>query len=166
LTYRIEPLEEQLVAGFASGSEQLDDWLGRHARTATGHGTRTYVLIDPDDKVVGYFAVAPHLLGRGDAPARLARGAPEHIPAVLLAKFALDSSVQGQGLGSEFLVAALELILAAARRAGGRVVVVDAVDDEARAFYEHHDFTPLPSDPRRLVMKLSSVAKALGSPWP
>jgi hypothetical protein len=46
------------------------------------------------------------------------------------------------------------------------VVLVDAIDDDARAFYEHHDFQPIPDQPRRLVMKLSTAAKALGVAWP
>jgi hypothetical protein len=40
-------------------------------------------------------------------------------------------------------------------------VLVDAIDDSAREFYEHHDFVPLPGHDRRLVMKLSTAAKAL-----
>lgn len=43
---------------------------------------------------------------------------------------------------------------------------VEAVDDEARTFSEHHDFVALPGESRRLVMKLSTAAKALGMPWP
>lgn len=166
MTYRLEPLGERSLAAFHSGNEALDEWLRLHARTATGHGTRTYVLVDAQASVVGYFAVAPHLLSRGEAPARLARGAPQHIPAILLAKLALDVSVQGQGLGAELLVRALEVIVAAARRGGGRVVVVDAINHAARSFYERHDFTPLPGQPHRLVMKLSTAAQALGIPWP
>jgi len=74
--------------------------------------------------------------------------------------------VQGQGLGSELLVVAMETIVEAARRVGGKAVVVDAIDDEAAAFYERHDFVATPSDPHRLVRKLSTIAKALGLPWP
>jgi predicted N-acetyltransferase YhbS len=116
--------------------------------------------------VVGYFAIAPHLLARDDASVRLARGAPDRIPAILLAKLALDSSVQGRGLGSELLVVALGVIVAAAKRAGGRIVLVDATSDDAREFYERHDFERLPGHTHRLFMKLSSVANALGVPWP
>jgi GNAT superfamily N-acetyltransferase len=166
VTYRIELLGEQSLDGFSSGHAELDEWLRRHARTATGHGTRTYLLIDTDERVVGYFAVAPHLLSRGEAPTRLARGAPDFIPAVLLAKLALDSSLHGQGMGSELLVHALEVIVEAARRVGGRVVVVDAIDAAARTFYEHHDFESLPGQSNRLVIKLSTVARALGVTWP
>ncbi|MEO6627847.1 MAG: GNAT family N-acetyltransferase, partial [Aquihabitans sp.] len=107
-----------------------------------------------------------HLLVRDDAPPRLARGAPQQIPAILLAKLALHSSIQGRGLGAELLVEALNTIVTAARRAGGRVVLVDAINEDARAFYEHHDFQPLPGQSQRLVMKLSTAAKALGVPWP
>lgn len=166
MTYRLEPLGDHDVAAFSCGKVDLDDWLRHHARTATGQGTRTSLLVDADGTVVGYFAIAPHHLARDDAPLRLGRGAPQQIPAVLLAKLALDASVQGGGLGAELLVRALDTIVAAARLAGGRVVIVDAIDDDAKAFYERHDFGPLPGHPRRLVMKLSTAAKALGLPWP
>lgn len=166
MTYRVEPLADHDLDRFDCGNPALDDWLSRHARAVTGQGTRTYLLVDTDDTVVGYFALAPHLLQRADAPPRLARGAPQQIPAILLAKLALDFSLHGQGLGTELLVHALITIVTAARRAGGRVVLVDAIDDDARAFYEHHDFHPLPDRADRLVIRLSTVAKALGEPWP
>jgi GNAT superfamily N-acetyltransferase len=92
--------------------------------------------------------------------------APRQIPALLLAKLALDRSHQGSGLGSELLVTALTTIVEAAKRAEGRLVIVDAVNDQAKRFYEHHNFTPLPGDDRRLVMKLSTAAGALGIDWP
>ena len=166
MTHQVEPLGDHPLTGFASGNAQLDEWLQRHARTATGHGTRTYVVVNVDHLVVGYFALAPHLLSRAQAPKRLSRGAPEQIPAILLAKLALDSSVHNQGLGAELLVAALDVIVVAGRRVGGRLVVVDAIDDAARSFYQHHDFQPLPGQPHRLVMKLSTAARALGVAWP
>lgn len=103
-------------------------------------------------------------LNRDAAPPKQARGAPRQVPAILLAKLAADRSIQGQVLGAELLVRALDTIIDAARKAGGRAVVVDAVDDAAKAFYEHHDFQP--RHDRRLVMKLSTAAPALGVAWP
>jgi GNAT superfamily N-acetyltransferase len=154
------------LASFSSGNLQLDGWLRHHARPATGQGTRTYLLLDDDDTVAGYFAVAPHVLDRGVTPKKLARGAPRQIPAILLAKLALSEHLHGQGLGGELLVRALDTTLDAARVAGGKVVVVDAIDTEAAAFYRHHDFEPLPDRPDRLVMKLSTAARALDVDWP
>ena len=167
MIFRVVALDDAHdLASFNSGNLQLDGWLRHHARPATGQGTRTYLLLDDDDTVAGYFAVAPHVLDRGVAPKKLARGAPRQIPAILLAKLALSEHLHGQGLGGELLVRALDTTLDAARVAGGKVVVVDAIDTKAAAFYRHHDFEPLPDRPDRLVMKLSTAARALDVDWP
>jgi GNAT superfamily N-acetyltransferase len=168
VSHRVEALgANHDLARFRCGKPWLDEWLHRHTRNAAGQGTRTYVLLaEPDDEVVGYFAIAPHLLGRADAPKAMVCGAPERIPAILLAKLALDARLHGRGLGGDLLVHALSTITAAARTAGGRIVVVDAIDEAAAAFYRAHDFREVPGNPHRLVIKLSTVAGALGVPWP
>ena len=168
MTLRVEPLRaSHMIDRFACGKKPLDDWLKQHARNAAGQGTRTYVLVDNENEaVVGYFAIAPHLLERETVPPQIGRGAPSQIPAILLAKLALDQSSQGTGLGRQLLVRALEKIVDVAKRAGGKLVVVDAIDDEAAEFYEHHDFTPIPGNPHRLVLKVSTVARELNIPWP
>jgi len=71
-----------------------------------------------------------------------------------------------QGLGSEVLVLALGVVIDGARVAGGKLVVVDAIDEHAATFYEHHDFQRLPERADRLVMKLSTAARALELDWP
>jgi GNAT superfamily N-acetyltransferase len=168
VSYRVEPLADgHDLNEFACGRRALDEWLMRHARSATRQGTRTYLLVDETSgTVAGYFALAPHLIEREQTPRSLGRGAPQLIPAILLAKLALHERVQGQGLGAELLVHALRTILAAARAAGGRIVVVDAIDDDAASFYRAHDFQPSPTNPHRLVLKLSTAARALGLAWP
>ncbi len=168
MSYHVEPLTgDQDLDRFDCGHDALDSWLRQHAGLATGQGTRTYLLVeDATGAVLGYFALAPHLLERDDAPPGVRRGAPQRIPAVLLAKLALDKSLHGRGLGAELLIHALTTIVAAARAAGGRLVVVDAVDESAAGFYCAHDFKPSPTDPRRLIMKLSTAARALGLTWP
>lgn len=168
MNHRLEPLgDDHDLESFRCGRPDLDEWLSRHARHATRQGTRTYVLVEEAARTVsGYFSVAPHLLERSEAPRRMGRGAPSRIPAILLAKLAVDERWQHEGLGAELLVHALTTIVAAARTAGGRVVLVDAIDDRAAQFYRAHDFQPLPTRPDRLVMKLSTAAGALGLQWP
>jgi GNAT superfamily N-acetyltransferase len=168
VSHHIEPLAgSHDLDAFTCGHPSLDTWLREHAQHATRQGTRTYLLIeDKTDAVVGYFAIAPHLIERDETPRRIGRGAPQRIPAILLAKLALQERLHGQGLGAELLIHALTTIVIAARSAGGRIVVVDAIDDNAASFYAAHDFEPTPNDPHRLVLKLSTVAKALGLPWP
>jgi hypothetical protein len=67
----------------------------------------------------------------------------------------------GDGLGGWLLHSALEEVVHASRSAGGRIVVVDAIDDRAAAFYAHHGFRPITNNPRRLVMKMSSARAIL-----
>jgi GNAT superfamily N-acetyltransferase len=167
VTFRVVALDQaHNLTTFRSGNVELDRWLREHARSATSQGTRTYVLVDEHEAVVGYFAITPHIVERREAPKRIGRGAPRQIPAILLAKLALSEDLHGQGLGAELLVRALRTILEAARVAGGKLIVVDAIDDAAVAFYRHHDFVVLPDPSDRLVMKLSTAARALDIDWP
>lgn len=167
MTLRVSALDQSHdLTQFRSGNTELDEWLREHSLPATGHGTRTFVVLNKDDAVVGYFAIVPHLIARAEAPLKLARGAPREIPAILLAKLAFAEELHGQGLGRAVLLLALGVVIDAARLAGGKVVVVDAIDEKAAAFSEHHDFQRLPDRPDRLVMKLSTVARALDVDWP
>jgi GNAT superfamily N-acetyltransferase len=168
VSHRIEPLADgHDLDAFRCGHPALDTWLREHAHRATRQGTRTYLLIENGtEAVVGCFAIAPHLIEREEVPRRIGRGAPQQIPAILLAKLALHERRHGQGLGAELLIQALTTIVTAARSAGGRILIVDAIDDDAASFYRAHDFQPTPNDPHRLILKLSTVAKALRLPWP
>ena len=140
------------VDTFRCGNEDLDLWLRHAALTADRAGTsRVYVHLD-DDRVAGYFAIAPHLVRRSDVPSSIGRGAPDTIPGFLLARLALAADLKGGGRGGELLVAALENILQAILLGGGRLIVVDAIDDNAAGFYRHYGFKPTPTDPDRLVM--------------
>ncbi len=154
------------LARFSSGNSALDVWLKENALHADRSGTgRTYVLIDKAGEVVAYFTLAPHLVRREELPSRIGRGAPDTIPCVLLARLALDRSLQGRGVGATLLAHALEVALDAMQKGGGRLIVVDAIDSNASSFYAHHGFVPVPSTRHRLVIKASDAARSLGMRW-
>lgn len=48
---------------------------------------------------------------------------------------------------------------------GGRLIMVDAIDAEAQAFYTRYGFIAVKNRERRLVMKVATVEKALGERW-
>ena len=121
---------------------------------------RTFVWHRGDLAVVAYYSLTAHLLQREELPRARGRGGPRQIPAVLLARLALERSLHGRGLGGALLADALERIVAATERVAARFVVVDAVDDAAMAFYEHQGFRQVP-ETRRLVQKVSDVEAAL-----
>jgi GNAT superfamily N-acetyltransferase len=163
-TFVSETLADQhLLEKFASGSSALDAWLQRHARHAQSTRTaRTFVWHTGDQVVVAYFSLAAHLVVRAELPPKIGRGAPDAIPALLLARLALDRSLHGQGLGGELLLDALSRAVQASDVAAARLVVVDAIDEAAASFYEHHGFVAVPGNPQRLVQKINDIAAALG----
>lgn len=75
---------------------------------------------------------------------------------------AVADHVRGQGLGADLLRDAMLRTLQAAEIAGLRALAVYAKDDEARAFYEHFDFVPSPTDPMHLFVLLKDVRAQLG----
>jgi hypothetical protein len=130
---------------------------------------RTYVWAEDDETVVGYFSLCPHVVRRAEVPKKLSHGSPDAVPSILLARLALSSHLQGNGdrLGEGLLIDALSRAVDAADLVGGRLIVVDALDSEAKSFYEHYDFRPGPpadNGPVRLFRKLSDVAAALAGP--
>jgi GNAT superfamily N-acetyltransferase len=155
--------ENHDVSKFNSGNESLDRWLQRDALRAHRAGiSRTTVWTAAGDRaVVAYHAVAPTQIARIDLPSRALSAGYSRIPGYLLGRLALDQTLHGQGLGTQLLLDALERIVEAADRAGGRVIVVDAIDDSAHRFYRHHGFRAI-EDSNRLVMKLATAAAILG----
>lgn len=85
---------------------------------------------------------------------------------VVLARSALRRPLHGAGLGGALLANALEIALEAIRTAGGRLIVVDTIDDTASPFHEHHGFLRVPRNPNRLVMRAGAAARSLSLPWP
>jgi GNAT superfamily N-acetyltransferase len=160
-----EPLaDDHTIADFSCGVAELDEWLKRSARMAAAkHVGRTYVWITNDTprEVLGYFTLAPHVVRRAEVPGRIGRGSPDSIPAILLARLALTHTRHGHGQGGQLLVDALHRALDAVALAGGRLIVVDAIDRDATGFYEHYGFARLAGH-QRLYRKVSDIARDLG----
>ena len=148
-----------ITEGFDSGKPSLDEWLRRRGTANQRSGaSRTWVVIDEEDRVVGYYASATASIARAVATKRAARNQPEDIPAVLLARLAADQHYQGRGLASALLKHFLLKALEVAAIVGARVVLVHAQDDEAKAFYLHHDFEPSPLDDLTLMRPIADLA--------
>lgn len=165
-------LPDQVISGFDCGNADLNEWLHRNARRAHDGGTaKVYVWTPPGSlDIVGYFSICPTEVvreedGRNeDGLSRSVAGGYSRVPGYLIGRLALSRLVHGQGLGGQLLLDALDRIVAASRISGGRVIVVDAVDDDAHGFYRRFGFTAVRHRPTRLVMKVSTAASALDLP--
>jgi GNAT superfamily N-acetyltransferase len=155
------------LSGFRSGNEELDAWLHRHALAAQQmDSARTFLLVrggeSAGNRVAGYFSLTMGSVLRAEAPPKLVRGLPAYpVGMVLLARLAVDRSEQGQGLGALLLAEALRKAIAAGEAAAARLVVVDAIDDEAAKFYAHHGFIPAPGHPLRLYRRMKDISASL-----
>ena len=160
--------DDHILAGFDCGKESLNTWLVAHARRADTSGVaHVYVwTLLGEPKVCAYFAICPTEVVRSDdGVSGSIAGGYSRIPGYLIARLAIDAALHGQGYGEQLLLDALGKAVAASEIGGGRLIVVDAIDDQAQAFYERYHFVPVRNRARRLVMKVSTAAKALGARW-
>jgi GNAT superfamily N-acetyltransferase len=157
-----EPLRpEHDLSAFDSGVPMLDDWLRRHAaRNQETGASRTYV-IHRKAQVVGYYALANGAVAQAEATGRTRRNMPDPIPVMVLGRLAIDKRLQGKGIGRALLRDAVLRTMQAAEIAGIRAVLVHAISEDARRFYERCGFQPSPVDPMTLMITLRDAAKAL-----
>ena len=155
-------------AGFDSGQGDLDGWLRTSAPVAArSRVAQTFVWVRGDggagpEPVLAFYALSAHAVARADAPSRIGRGVPDPVPAALIAKLALDRSLQGTGLGGPLLVDALERILRAAEQGPAvRAIVVDAATAAGRSLYERFGFVAAPGSNDRMIVRAETIAKAL-----
>src|SRR5262249_41034818 len=124
---------------------------------------KTYVAVARGDKrIVGYYTLASGAIAFAHLPAKAAKKLPRHpVPVALLARLASDESAKGKGLGKMLLVDALTRCLALSEQLGIHAVEVDAIDDEARAFYEKFGFVALNDTALHLYLPIATIVSAL-----
>lgn len=140
---------------FACGEAGLDEWLRRRAliNQATG-ASRTFVVTDPDDRVLGYYAMAAGAVSHQAATGRVRRNMPDPIPVMVLARLAVDQRAQGIQLGAALLQDAVGRAISVSQHAGVRALLVHALHARARAFYTHYGFQASPQHPLTLMLPL------------
>lgn len=153
------------VDEFRSGDPVLDGWLRTRALRNQAEGaSRTWVVLE-GRTVVAFSASSTAVVLRSAAPGRPARNQPDPLPALLLARLAVDERHQGEGLGAALLKHFLLKALEVAELVGVRLLFVHAATPEAAAFYEHHGFERSPLDELTLLLLVKdlSVASRPGS---
>ncbi len=150
------------LTGFDCGNRELNAWLVDHALAShRADLARTYLVLE-DRTVAGYVSLTTGSVRREEAPRRHARGMPRYpIPTILIARLAVDLRRQRARLGSRLLAEALRLAVAASDTVAARLVVVDAIDDRAAAFYRHRGFIDTPENPLRLYRKVSDIRRSM-----
>jgi GNAT superfamily N-acetyltransferase len=164
--WTIEPLNRSHERSeFCCGKVPLDNFLrtlvSQYEKRRLG---RTYVAVrSGEPRVLGYYTLASGSVSFANLPEKAAKKLPRHpVPVVLLARLAVDQAARGQGLGRLLLVDALRRCLSLANHLGIHAVEVDAIDDEAKAFYAKYGFVPLQDQPLHLYLPIATIEDAFG----
>jgi len=157
----IEPLDtthDRTV--FQSGVEALDNYLKKQAgQDVKRRVSRVFVAANPYNpkKVIGYYTLSSLSIELNLLPEKLARKLPRHpVPAALIGRLAVSRTAQGDGVGKMLLVNAVRRTLEVSDQIAIYAMVVDAVNDKAKAFYGHFGFKPLSG--QRLFLPLRDIS--------
>lgn len=143
---------------FACGETVLDEWLKRRALANQLSGAcRTCIVADPDQCVFGYYAMAAGVVLHQSATRAVRRNMPDQVPAMVLARLAVHRRAQGIKLGGALLQDAVNRAVVVSQNAGVRALLVHALHDRAKEFYEHYGFQASPLHPMTLMLRLNSV---------
>lgn len=149
--------------GFSCGVESLDRYLKVQAgqdmrRKAKG----VFVLVETErpEAVLGYYTLCATALAPGEVPEAARRHVPRYpvVSATLLGRLAVSRQRRGEGLGSLLLADAVQRSYLSASTVGSCMLVVDAIDEPAAAFYASHGFTGL-TESLRLVLPMATAAR-------
>ena len=159
---RIEALASHHdLADFSCGVDSLD----RYLRTQAGQDVRrkangVFILtaLDKPNEVLGYYTLCATALQQGDVPVAARKHVPRYplVSATLVGRLAVTQTRQGEGLGAILLADAVRRAYASAGTIGSSMLVVDAINERAAAFYEGNGFVRLP-DSLRLVLPMHAI---------
>lgn len=159
MTWKIERLTDKHdCRKFRCGEHTLDNFLIRHALKNDRRGLgRTYVaLAGESERVLGYVTLCSNSVHFENVPAEELPHYP--IPAILIARLAVAKSAQGIGLGTDLMLMGLHLAVKVAERIGVFAVTVDAMNEDAKAFYQKRfGFTELLDDPHHLFVTVADL---------
>ena len=150
------------LSQFQCGEPALDDWLKRRALQNEKRGaSRTYV-VSIGKRVVGFYALAVGAVAHAEAPGRVRRNMPDPLPIMVIGRLAVDLTTQGQGLGAALLRDAILRTIQASEIAGIRAILVHAISERAKRFYEKSGFVASPVEPMTLMITMTEAREAIG----
>jgi len=147
-------------AGFHCNVDTLDHYIHKQAgQDIKRRINRIFVAEQPGNskEILGYYSLSTLSVQLSDLPENLARKLPRHpIPSALIGRLAVSKHAQGHGIGRMLLIDAIQRTLSVSDQIAIYAMIVDAVNDNARGFYEKYGFTCLKDSSKRLFLPLKS----------
>ena len=144
---------------FDCGVPALNEYLQKYARQNHDKGLgKTHVAVKDGNRAVGYYTISSAQVNSPDLPEETRMRLPKYpVPAIRIGRLAIDKMMKGKGLGRELLMHSLTTILDISKKVGVFLVLVDAKDESAIAFYKKYGFVPFPETPNTLFLQVSSL---------
>ena len=164
--FRLERLQKSHPRkAFCSGQLEVDDWLTTKAlQHQDKHLSVSKLLMNGAGVIVGYYTLATGQVDFGDLPTEVAKKLPKRmLPVAILAWLGVAEDCHGKGLGRLLLAQALRDCYAAGQSFPFIAVILDCIDDKARAFYQRFDFTEMPGHPYRLYLTAAQLEAMISS---
>jgi GNAT superfamily N-acetyltransferase len=151
---------------FRCGQEKVEDWLATKAlQHQEKHLSVTKVLLDTAGTIAGYYTLATGQVDFSDLPTELTKRLPRRVlPVAVLGWLGVEQGRQGQGLGRLLLAQALRDCYEAGKTFAFLAVILDCIDDQAKAFYLRWDFEELPGHPYRLYLSAKRLEAMMQEP--
>ena len=150
------------VSDFSCGKPALDRWLKTWALPNQEKGFTAVLVVHDHNRVVGYYGLAPTAVAPAYLPRSIRTGQPpDPVPCLLLGQLATDTRWTGRGIGSGLVKHALQRCVTAASLIGGRALVVNAVDEEAAAFWMRRGFNAAKDDLLILFRSIPDIAASI-----
>jgi GNAT superfamily N-acetyltransferase len=158
-----QPLaDHHQLDAFDCGVPALNEWLIRRARRNEMEGASRTFIACAGSLTIGYYSLAAGSILHGAATGKVRRNMPDPVPVILLGRLAVDQRWHGRGLGADLLADAVLRTLSAAGTIGVRAMLVHAISDEAKRFYEKHGFRASPLEPMTLMITMEEAQRMLG----
>ncbi|MHB1462841.1 MAG: GNAT family N-acetyltransferase [Armatimonadota bacterium] len=143
---------------FDCGEPALNDYLMFTARQHVDQGYAQVWVAVPEPgatQVIGYYTLSMSAVESDEVPHKTGI---KKIPAILLGRLAVDNRYQRQNIGVRLLIHAQRSALLLSRNVGVHALIVDALNEQAAAFYRKYDFEELTTGPLHLYKTIKDIA--------
>ena len=152
-------------SSFDCGTPQLNQFLQHSAAKHRAAGISMTMVLPAKDTaadICAFYTLSHTEIQRHTLPRGAGKKLPRYpVPVLLIAQLAVHRATQGRGLGKITLIRALHHAHAINEHLPSHAVVVDALGNAARGFYQQFGFEALDTHPQgtRLFLSMQTVSQ-------
>lgn len=159
----IEPLhKDHHRTEFHCGVKLLDRYIAKQAGQDIKRRVSRVFVATPaasSGKIIGYYTLSALSIELYRLPEKMARKLPRHpVPAALLGRLAVSKNARGHGIGKMLLADSIKRTISISDQIAIYAMVVDAIDDSAKRFYQQYGFSSLCEETSRLFLPLQTMS--------